>query len=284
MPPRAICDREGGLILNSRTVLISGIGVAGPTLAWWLQRYGFLPTLVEQSPALRQGGYLIDFWGAGFDVAERMGLVPELRRCAYAIEELRIVDQDGSGIASIDVAQLRSAIGNRLITLQRSDLASRIYAHLDGHTETIFGDSITDIDDTGEGLHVRFERSPERDFDLVVGADGLHSKVRSLTFGPSQQFEKHLGYHVAVSTVTDYALRDDGCYVCYNTPGGKSHASHYATDARCSFSCLCHRRAARFRAKSRNARCSRNYMATQDGNARISWKPRAVRTTSISMT
>jgi len=112
--------------LNARTVLISGIGVAGPTLAWWLQRYGFVPTLVEQSPALRQGGYLIDFWGAGFDVAERMGLVPELRRCAYSIEELRIVDQEGSGIASIDVAQLRSALGNRLITLQRSDLASRI--------------------------------------------------------------------------------------------------------------------------------------------------------------
>ena len=187
--------------------------------ASWLQHYGFVPTLVEQSQGLRQGGYLIDFWGAEYDVAQRMGLVPELRRCGYAIEQLRVVDQDSTKIAAIDVAQLRSALGDRLITLQRSDLAGKIFAQLDGRTETIFGDSITDVKDTRKGLHVRFERAPARDFDLVVGADGLHSTVRSLVFGPSPQFEKHLGYRVAVSTVRHYPLRDDGCYVCYNTPG-----------------------------------------------------------------
>ena len=81
-------------------ILIVGAGIAGPTLAYWLLRAGHQPTLVERAPELRRGGYLIDFWGAGFDVAERMGIVPALRHRGYVVTEARAVDRDGHRVAS----------------------------------------------------------------------------------------------------------------------------------------------------------------------------------------
>jgi len=78
-------------------VLINGAGIAGPTLAYWLHRLGHRPTLVEQAPKPRRGGYAVDFWGAGFDVAERMGIVPELRARGYHFREVRVVRREGSG-------------------------------------------------------------------------------------------------------------------------------------------------------------------------------------------
>ena len=79
-------------------VLVSGAGIAGPALAWWLVRRGCVVTMVEQAHAPRTGGYMIDFWGAGYDVAEKMGLLPELRESAYWIDELRLVDARGERI------------------------------------------------------------------------------------------------------------------------------------------------------------------------------------------
>ncbi|MGB0011920.1 MAG: hypothetical protein WBQ03_09950 [Candidatus Sulfotelmatobacter sp.] len=80
-------------------VLISGAGIAGPTLAYWLAHYGFEPTLIETAPRLRTGGYVIDFWGAGFDVADRMGLLPEITRKGYVFQEVRVVDRSGKRVA-----------------------------------------------------------------------------------------------------------------------------------------------------------------------------------------
>ena len=80
-------------------VLISGAGIAGPTLAYWLAHYGFEPTIIEAAPRLRTGGYLIDFWGAGFDIADRMGLSPEISSKGYKVREVRVVNQNGKRIA-----------------------------------------------------------------------------------------------------------------------------------------------------------------------------------------
>jgi 2-polyprenyl-6-methoxyphenol hydroxylase-like FAD-dependent oxidoreductase len=113
-------------------VLIVGAGIAGPTLAYWLLQAGHEPTLVERAPELPRGGYLVDFWGAGFDVAERMGIVPELRRRGYVLTEARAVDRDGHRIASAVMGSTQ-----RYLSIARSDLAAVIYGALQDRAELI---------------------------------------------------------------------------------------------------------------------------------------------------
>src|SRR5579872_1048411 len=122
-------------------VLISGAGIAGPTLAYWLAHHGFEPTLLESAPALRTGGYVIDFWGAGFDVADRMGLLPEIRRQGYMVREVIAVNERGKRVSGFSVEVFSRLTEGRYISLPRGDLAAAIFAKIDGRVETIFGDS-----------------------------------------------------------------------------------------------------------------------------------------------
>lgn len=200
-------------------VLVVGAGIAGPTLAYWLERAGFVPTLVERSPALRPGGYLVDFWGAGFDVADRMGIVPEVIRRGYHLTEVRQVGDDGHRIAAFDPELFVRGTSGRYVSIARSELAATIYGALGGRVETIFGESVRSLDDDGDRVRVTFESGGARDFDLVIGADGLHSHVRRLVFGPQNQFEKYLGITVAAFEVEAYRPREELVAVMYTQVG-----------------------------------------------------------------
>ncbi len=203
----------------NNTVLISGAGIAGPTLAYWLARYGFAPTLVEQASGLRTGGYITDFWGVGFDVADRMGLVPRLKSAGYAVQEVRIVNDSDQRVGGFHMKNFREALDDRFFSILRGDLARTIYGALDGRGETMFGDRIRALREDQNGVCVEFERSPARRFDLVVGADGLHSAARALVFGPEAEFETYLGYCAASFAVSGYPHRDEDTYVAYCEPG-----------------------------------------------------------------
>lgn len=200
-------------------IAISGAGVAGPTLAFWLRRAGFRPVLIEQAPELRAGGYVIDFWGVGYDVAERMGLIPEILRRGYQVREVRMVGERGETAGGFPIEALARLTGGRFTSLARGDFADIINRSVGGEVETLFGDSIAAIDDHGEAVSLRFESGQRRDFDLVIGADGLHSRVRDLAFGPEQSFERPLGYHVAAFRAEGYRPRDEDVYVTYSVPG-----------------------------------------------------------------
>src|SRR5581483_3159615 len=105
-----------------KSVLISGAGIAGPTLAFWLQAAGFEPTLIERAPAIRRGGYVIDFWGLGYDIADRMGLIGEINRIGYRVRELRIVNDRGRRVAGFGTRIFAELTGGRYVTLGRSEL------------------------------------------------------------------------------------------------------------------------------------------------------------------
>jgi 2-polyprenyl-6-methoxyphenol hydroxylase-like FAD-dependent oxidoreductase len=200
-------------------IAVIGAGIAGTTLAYWLRRSGHVPTLIEKAPQLRTGGYVIDFWGPGYEVAEKMGLRPQLESTGYEVREVRLVDRHGTKVGGFGVDGLRRSAGGRFTSLPRGDLAQLIYGTIEGDVETIFGDTVADVVELDDGMRVVLQSGAERTFDLVVGAGGLHSPVRRLAFGPEGQYAKNLGYWVAAFENTGYRPRDELVYVAYGMPG-----------------------------------------------------------------
>ncbi len=200
-------------------IAISGAGIAGPTLAYWLSRSGHDPVLIETAPQLRTGGYLIDFWGVGYAIAERMGLADAIQRAGYPIEQVRLVDGRGRTAGGFAVSPFREVFDGRYISLPRGELARLIYGTVEGDIETVFGDRITTIDQGDDGVDVTLEHGGQRKFDVVIGADGIRSAVRGLVMGAAPALEQRLGYWVAAFEAEGYRPRDELVYLAHGRPG-----------------------------------------------------------------
>lgn len=205
----------------SKKVLISGASIAGPAAALWLGKLGYDVTVVEQAPALRPGGQAVDFKGRTHRlVLERMGIWDDVVAAQTPKTDLRIVD---------DTDRVRAVMPGEFIggdiEILRGDLAGILHDHTAATSEYVFGDRITELSDTGRGVEVSFAHRASETFDLVLGADGVHSGVRRLAFGPEPDFVKPLGYYYAVADATVPSdlemVRADGRQVgyAYNEPG-----------------------------------------------------------------
>uniref|UniRef100_A0AAU3GXA7 FAD-dependent monooxygenase n=1 Tax=Streptomyces sp. NBC_01401 TaxID=2903854 RepID=A0AAU3GXA7_9ACTN len=193
-----------------RTVLISGGGIAGPALAYWLHHHGFAVTVVERGAGVRPGGQAIDVRGVALDVIERMGLLEPARRVRTRMRGMSVIDPDGKEIHRSTEATLSSGrLDSPDIELLREDLVRLVYERTRADVEYLFGDTVTALDEDTTGVRVDFARAASRTFDLVIGADGLHSTVRRLVFGPEERFVHHLGSYLSVFTAENFLALED---------------------------------------------------------------------------
>jgi 2-polyprenyl-6-methoxyphenol hydroxylase-like FAD-dependent oxidoreductase len=191
------------------SILVSGAGIAGPALAYWLNEYGFDVTVVEKAPDVRRGGQPVDFKGATHrTVLSRMGILDDVRRVQVGSRDGTLVDARGRTIGTVP-----GEFSGGEINVPRGDLANLLYERTARSCEYLFDDSIASLTDTAGGVAVRFDHAAPRRFDLVVGADGIHSNVRKLAFGRESVFVSHLGYYYAQFDV------DGDADEMYNEPG-----------------------------------------------------------------
>jgi len=207
---------------KNTTILISGASIAGPTLAYWLKRYGFTPTVIERAPQLRAGGYPVDVRYEAVQVAKLMGIWPRLQQEQTTLGEISFVNERHQRIGRVNLQAVRKsleALDVDVVEIMRGDLAKALYELTKDEVEYCFGDSIQELRQDEAGVDVTFERGGSRRFDLVVGADGLHSIVRTLVFGDEAHFERYCGYQVGVFTTDNYLGLGEASIQMYGVPG-----------------------------------------------------------------
>ncbi|GEL26702.1 monooxygenase [Pseudonocardia sulfidoxydans NBRC 16205] len=208
--------------MHEKDILISGASIAGPALAFWLCRAGYRVTIVECAPALRPGGQTVDLRGAGRTVVDRMGLLDAVRERRVHERGLAYVDERGRRVAEMSAEAFGGEGIVAEIEILRGDLAEVLYDATRSDVEYLFGDRIVGLDEDGDGVDVRFASGLRRRFALVVGADGLHSGVRALAFGPESEYVRPLNMAMAFFTVPDRAVSDSvagGWCTVHHVPG-----------------------------------------------------------------
>ncbi|WP_433198465.1 FAD-dependent monooxygenase [Nocardia sp. CA-107356] len=202
----------------NETVLISGAGIGGSTLAYWLAHRGFHVTVVERATGQRSSGNPVDVKGPAIDVVERMGIMGRLRAASSAVSHLSFVNASGRRVARVDLKAFQGSAGDREVEVPRADLAAILLDASRDNAEFLWGDTITGLNQHADGVDVTFEHARPRRFDFVIGADGLHSAVRRLSFGDESKFIRHMGIYIATVRV-DEPFGSDREVLIYNTPG-----------------------------------------------------------------
>ncbi|MET9490964.1 FAD-dependent monooxygenase [Nocardia sp. NPDC006630] len=180
-------------------ILISGASVAGPVLAYWLTRHGFTVTVVERAAVPRKtGGHAVDLFQPAVDISEQMGVLPRVEEWASRTQRMTLRREGARRPVGVDLSKIFGATSERHFEIMRDDLSAIYYDATCDDVEYLFGDSITAISPDGE---VRFEHTAPRHFDLIVGADGLHSNVRRLVFGDESRFSSFIGAYLGVLTL-----------------------------------------------------------------------------------
>jgi len=183
-------------------ILISGAGIAGLSLAYWLKHYGMEPTIVERASDLLVGGYKLDIRGSALEVIHRMGLYDKLSEKNTNMQNASLVDKHGKTLEDMDGEAFGHRSGDDL-EIVREGICRTFYEQLK-NVDIWFGDSIEAVVQTDSGVDVSFKYHDTQQFDLLIGADGLHSKVRHLVFGEERQWLHDLGVYLCIYNAPNY--------------------------------------------------------------------------------
>src|SRR5258705_4947406 len=197
-----------------RKALISGAGIAGATSAYWLAKAGFDVTVVDQAADGRSSGSPVDVRGPAVEVAERMGVMAQIREADTGVRDMVFLNSRGRVVSRVDMRTTWAEPGD--VELARGELAAILRDAVPDEVEFEFGNAVTALDQDADGVTAEFTAGPARRFDIVIGADGAHSGVRALAFGPEADYVKHLGIYVATLPLDGETGTD---LVMYNTPG-----------------------------------------------------------------
>lgn len=204
--------------MRGTNVLISGASIAGPALAFWLNRFGARVTVVERAPGLRPGGQAVDIRGVAREAVKLMGLDQQVRAALTDTGGLSFVDRHNRTQATLRADQFDGDGPIAEYEILRGDLSQVLHDATKNAVEYVFGDRITALDEQPDGVHVSFETGAPRMFDVVIGADGLHSGVRAMLFGEESQYLRHLGSYLAFWTADNH-LGLESWAVGYAEPG-----------------------------------------------------------------
>lgn len=207
-------------------ILVSGAGIAGLSTAIDLGADGHEVTVVERANHLRINGSPIDIRGdEAIRIADKMGVLGEiLDRRVDMTERVQFVDGQGAVVAEPPLGEINDSADD--IEIPREDLTNILYNHLGPSVEVRFEESIVELAEHDRGVDIRFASGKRDRYDLVAGADGMHSAVRRLAFGPERQFLRHLGFYVALAALPNHSP-DGRNNPMYNFPGHMTGIAAY---------------------------------------------------------
>jgi len=203
---------------NRGRVLISGASIAGPALAFWLDKFGFDVTVVERAAGPRKGGYAVDLRGPAMEVVLRMGIVPRLAQSHVNVEKVTFLDEHGQAAGVIQPQAASGGVAGRDLEVPRTALMETVLGAMGERVKFIYNESISAIQDDSDKVHVTFQSGQQAHFDLVIGADGVKSNTRKLTMDPTHACLKYLGYCFVGFSIPNYlSIWNEN--VSWNIPG-----------------------------------------------------------------
>lgn len=213
--------------------VICGAGIAGLALAQRLLAHGWEVVVVEQAPGPRDSGYMIDFFGLGYDAAETMGVLPRIQDLGYAVDEWTYVSESGRRRAGLSFKGFAWVVGGRLVTIMRPSLELALREQVAGRADLRFGCSVAGAAPLPDGVQVTLTDGTTVATDLLVGADGIHSQVRRLVFGEEQPYVRHLGFHTAAWVFADPRIAAEvGDRFCLTDTVGRQMGFYVLRDGR----------------------------------------------------